>query len=77
MHVMVMEQKVELPIEVVQVQHILSFLPIEQVVQSSIFSKRWKRVWTTFPIPGFDEIKIRNLKRKRDSLCSLWTKTYV
>jgi hypothetical protein len=70
MHVMVMEQKVELPIEVVQVQHILSFLPIEQVVQSSIFSKRWKRVWTTFPIPGFDEIKIRNLKRKRDSLCS-------
>ncbi len=68
--VMVMEQKVELSIEVVQVQHILSFLPIEQVVQSSIFSKRWKRVWTTFPIPGFDEIKIRNLKRKRDSLCS-------
>ena len=62
----------ELPEEVVE--HILSFIPIEQVLQSSIFSKRWKRVWTRFPIWGFDEmyikLKIWNLKRKRDGLYS-------
>jgi hypothetical protein len=56
---MAMEHKVdrELPEEVVE--HILSFIPIEQVVQSSIFSKRWKCVWTRFPIWGFDEMYIK------------------
>ena len=37
------------------VQHILSFLPTKQVVQSTLFSKTWKHVWTTFPLLRFDK----------------------
>jgi hypothetical protein len=36
-------------------QHILCFLPIKKVVQSSIFSKRWKHVWFKIPVLGFDQ----------------------
>lgn len=38
----------------VLIQHILSFLPTKQVVQSTILSARWKHMWTTFPILRFD-----------------------
>jgi hypothetical protein len=36
-------------------QHILCFLPIKKVVQSSIFSKRWKHVWFKIPVLEFDQ----------------------
>ncbi|KAH7856210.1 hypothetical protein Vadar_033948 [Vaccinium darrowii] len=32
------------------IHHILSFLPAEDAVCSSILSKRWHRMWCTFPI---------------------------
>ncbi|XP_065631077.1 F-box/LRR-repeat protein 25-like [Quercus suber] len=35
--------------------HILSFLPIKQVVQSSTVSKRWNYVWSTIPVLEFDK----------------------
>ncbi|KAL4637759.1 hypothetical protein ACB092_03G099500 [Castanea dentata] len=35
-------------------QHILSYLSINEVVQSSVLSKRWNHVWTAIPILGFD-----------------------
>ena len=34
-------------------QHILSYLSIDEVVQSSVLSKRWKNVWTAIPVLGF------------------------
>ena len=34
-------------------QHIPSYLSINEVVQSSILSKRWKHVWTAVPVLGF------------------------
>lgn len=48
-----MDRISELP-EVV-LQYILSFLPIKQVVQSTVLSTRWKHKWTTFPNLVFDE----------------------
>jgi hypothetical protein len=36
-------------------QHVLSFVPIKQVVQSSTLSKRWKHVWFTIPVLEFDK----------------------
>ncbi|XP_050289693.1 F-box/FBD/LRR-repeat protein At3g26920-like [Quercus robur] len=48
-----MDRISELP-EVV-LQYILSFLPIKQVVQSTVLSTRWKHIWTTFPNLVFDE----------------------
>lgn len=35
-------------------QHILSFLPIKQIVQTTILSKRWTHLWFTFPSFEFD-----------------------
>ncbi|KAG7018303.1 putative F-box/LRR-repeat protein, partial [Cucurbita argyrosperma subsp. argyrosperma] len=35
-------------------QHILSFLPIKQIVQTIILSKRWSHLWLTFPSLEFD-----------------------
>ncbi|XP_075658810.1 F-box/LRR-repeat protein 25-like [Castanea sativa] len=35
-------------------QYILSYLSINEVVQSSVLSKRWNHVWTAIPILGFD-----------------------
>jgi hypothetical protein len=35
------------------VEHILSFIPLKQVLQLSILSKRWQNVWTLLPIPEF------------------------
>ncbi|XP_038904992.1 F-box/LRR-repeat protein At3g03360-like [Benincasa hispida] len=35
-------------------QHILSFLPIKQIVQATILSKRWSHLWFTFPSFEFD-----------------------
>ena len=31
-------------------QHIMSYLSINEVIQSYILSKRWKHVWTAVPI---------------------------
>jgi hypothetical protein len=36
-------------------QHILSFLPTKQVVQSTLLSTTWKHMWSTFPILRFDQ----------------------
>ncbi|KAI3957578.1 hypothetical protein MKW92_027742, partial [Papaver armeniacum] len=37
------------------VHHILSFLDIKRVAQTSVLSKRWSYIWTTFPILDFYE----------------------
>ena len=37
-------------------QHILSYLSINEVVQSFVLSKRWKHVWTVVPVLGFNTI---------------------
>ena len=39
----------------VVLQHILTFLPTKQVVQSTLLSKSLKHVWNTFPILIFDQ----------------------
>jgi len=35
--------------------HILSFIPMKQILQLSILSKRWQNVCTLFPIPEFEQ----------------------
>ncbi|KAK2634112.1 hypothetical protein Ddye_028904 [Dipteronia dyeriana] len=35
--------------------HVLSFLSFKEVVQSSVLSKRWEKVWLTCPVLEFDE----------------------
>lgn len=39
----------------VVLQHILTFVPTKQVVQSTLLSKSWIHVWNTFPILIFDQ----------------------
>ncbi|XP_062160963.1 putative F-box/LRR-repeat protein At5g41840 [Alnus glutinosa] len=36
-------------------EHILAFIPMKQILQLSILSKRWKNVCTLFPIPEFEQ----------------------
>ncbi|KAL0554178.1 hypothetical protein IC582_008095 [Cucumis melo] len=36
-------------------QHILSFLPVKQIIQTTILSKRWIHLWLTFPSFEFDK----------------------
>ncbi|WOH15259.1 hypothetical protein DCAR_0934796 [Daucus carota subsp. sativus] len=36
------------------IYQVLSFLGTRQAVQTSILSKRWKRMWTTLPVLSFD-----------------------
>ncbi|GLT55012.1 hypothetical protein SLA2020_281660 [Shorea laevis] len=45
------DQISELPDPILE--HILSFVPMKQILQLSILSKRWQNVWTFFPIPEF------------------------
>nr|DAD23321.1 TPA_asm: hypothetical protein HUJ06_024784 [Nelumbo nucifera] len=42
----------ELPDSVIQ--HILSFLPVKDVIRTSFLSKRWKYLWTSVPNLDFD-----------------------
>ncbi|GMN20671.1 hypothetical protein TIFTF001_043141 [Ficus carica] len=41
--------------------HILSFLPMEDVAQTSTLSKRWKFIWRTLPVVDFDENRFQHL----------------
>lgn len=36
--------------------HILSFIPFKEVGRTSILSKRWNRVWRSYPVLKFDEL---------------------
>jgi len=44
--------------------HILSFIPIKQILQLSILSKRWQNVWTLLTIPEFVQYQFTNNLRK-------------
>ncbi|XP_026382061.1 F-box/LRR-repeat protein At4g14103-like isoform X2 [Papaver somniferum] len=37
------------------IHHILSFLEIKQIAQTSVLSKHWRCIWTSIPILLFDE----------------------
>ncbi|XP_059455171.1 F-box/LRR-repeat protein At3g26922-like [Corylus avellana] len=37
------------------VEHILSFIPLKQILQLTMLSKTWQNVWTLFPILKFDQ----------------------
>ena len=54
---LLMEHKIdrlsELPEPIVE--HILSFIPLKQILQLTILSKRWQNVWTLFPIPEINQ----------------------
>lgn len=39
--------------------HILSFLPIQSIAQSSLLSRRWRYLWSSFPSLDFSEIGLR------------------
>nr|XP_023926557.1 putative F-box/LRR-repeat protein At3g18150 [Quercus suber] len=47
-------------------QHILSYLSINEVVQSSVLSKRWKHVWTAVPVLGFNTILFGSTDDKKN-----------
>ncbi|XP_065631982.1 F-box/LRR-repeat protein 25 [Quercus suber] len=47
-------------------QHILSYLSINEVVQSSVLSKRWKHVWTAVPVLGFNTILFGSTEDKKN-----------
>ena len=47
-------------------QHILSYLSINEVVQSSVLSKRWKNVWTAVPVLGFNTILFGSTDDKKN-----------
>jgi len=47
-------------------QHILSYLSINEVVQSSVLSKRWKHVWTAVPVLGFNIILFGSTDNKKN-----------
>jgi hypothetical protein len=46
------------------VENILSFIPIKQILQLSMLSKRWQNVWTLFPVPKFNQHLLTNNLRK-------------
>ncbi|KAJ4718652.1 F-box/LRR-repeat protein [Melia azedarach] len=46
-------------------QHIMSFLPFKQVVQTSVLSKVWRQAWFSFPILEFDEFMINSSREKK------------
>ena len=56
-----MDRISELPEPILQ--HILSFLPFKQVFQCAILAKRWKHVWSTFPILRFDHTYFNSLSK--------------
>ncbi|KAJ4718676.1 F-box domain containing protein [Melia azedarach] len=39
-------------------QHIMSYLPFKQVVQTSVLSTVWRQAWLTFPVLEFDEFRM-------------------
>ncbi|KAJ4718644.1 F-box family protein [Melia azedarach] len=39
-------------------QHIMSYLPFKQVVQTSLVSNEWRQAWLTFPVLEFDEFNL-------------------
>ncbi|KAJ4718754.1 F-box domain containing protein [Melia azedarach] len=41
-------------------QHIMLFLPFQQVAQTSLVSKVWRQAWLTFPVLEFNEFDERN-----------------
>lgn len=45
--------------------HILSFLRLEHVAQTSVLSKTWKRVWHTYPTICFDPYNSTLSRQKR------------
>ena len=47
-------------------QHILSYLSINEVVQSSVLTKRWKNVWTVVPVLGFNTILFGSTDHKKN-----------
>ncbi|XP_065629969.1 glyoxylate/hydroxypyruvate/pyruvate reductase 2KGR [Quercus suber] len=47
-------------------QHILSYLSINEVVQSSVLSKRQKHVWTAVPVLGFSTILFGSTDNKKN-----------
>ena len=46
-------------------QHILSYLSINEVVQSSVLSKRQKHVWIAVPVLGFNTILFGSTDNKK------------
>ncbi|XP_078173288.1 F-box/LRR-repeat protein At3g58900-like [Carex rostrata] len=42
--------------------HILSYLPTEQAVQTSVLSKRWNKVWASVPVLEYDFSEFWRLK---------------
>ena len=56
-----MDRISELPEPILQ--HILSFLPFKQVFQCAILAKKWKHVWSTFPILRFDQTYFNSLSK--------------
>jgi hypothetical protein len=74
---MVMENKIdrlsELPKPVVE--HILSFIPLKQLLQLTMLSKTWQNVWTLFPIPKLDESTLF-LIPKLDHESLVWSKKF-
>lgn len=57
-------------------QHIMSFLPVDQLVRTSVLSKAWLRAWITFPVLEIDEITPPNPKQREKMLKarSYWEK---
>lgn len=49
-----------LPEEVLH--HIISFLPIQSIAQTSILSKRWSHLWASLPILDFSDLKQREVE---------------
>ncbi|KAJ4705668.1 F-box domain containing protein [Melia azedarach] len=47
--------------------HIMSFLPFEEAVQTSILSKGWKQAWDTYPSLEFTDV-CYNISRKKETL---------
>ncbi|TXG68963.1 hypothetical protein EZV62_003898 [Acer yangbiense] len=43
------------------IHHIMSHLPAKKVAQTSILSKRWSSLWTSFPIFDFDQTYFQGL----------------
>ncbi|KAM6595344.1 hypothetical protein CsatA_005868 [Cannabis sativa] len=46
------------------IDHILSFLPTEDVVRTCILSKRWKLIWYSVPTLSFEFEKVKYVKRQ-------------
>ncbi|KAL5706875.1 hypothetical protein ACHQM5_024985 [Ranunculus cassubicifolius] len=38
------------------IHHVLSFLPIENVIQTCVLSKHWRNIWSSIPILNFDAV---------------------